>query len=118
MISQSSKRRNTAANASSQGITCPHIYDLLPGGILKEVASFLEAPSRVLFAIAITPTPSSPYDIIMARCRLSRSSIAGNGWHTLDFGDIEKELAAKLTDDDISQVLLHIDAANRGRDCV
>eukprot|EP00984_Skeletonema_dohrnii_P010728 scaffold4209_cov121-Skeletonema_dohrnii-CCMP3373.AAC.1 len=115
MISNRSKRRKTAANASSQGITCPHIYDLLPGGILKEVASFLAPTSRALFAVAITPTPSSPYDIILARCRprVSRSSIAGSDWHTLDFGDIEKELAAKLTDDDISQVLLHIDAGNK-----
>ena len=114
MISNRSKRRKFATDASSQCSTCS-IYDLLPGGILKEVASFLEAPSRALFAIAVTPTPSSPYDIIMARCRLSRSSIAGNDWHTLDFGDVEKELAAKLTDDDISQVLLHIDAANKVR---
>ena len=44
---------------------------------------------------------------------MSRSSIAGNEWHTLDFGDVEKELAAKLSDDDISKVLLHIDAANK-----
>eukprot|EP00985_Skeletonema_marinoi_P012336 scaffold5938_cov89-Skeletonema_marinoi.AAC.1 len=50
---------------------------------------------------------------MLARCRprVSRSSIAGNDWHTLDFGDIEKELAAKLTDDDICKILLHIDAA-------
>eukprot|EP00984_Skeletonema_dohrnii_P020807 scaffold10223_cov96-Skeletonema_dohrnii-CCMP3373.AAC.15 len=78
MISKSSKRRKTAA-------TCP-LYDLLPGGILKEVAKFLAPTSRVLFAIAITP-PSSPYDIVLARCRarVSRSSIEGNDWHTLDF---------------------------------
>eukprot|EP00984_Skeletonema_dohrnii_P036275 scaffold37061_cov183-Skeletonema_dohrnii-CCMP3373.AAC.2 len=113
MLSQISKRRKFVTDASSQCSTCS-LYDLLPGGILKEVASFLEAPSRVLFAIAITP-PSSPYDIVLARCRprVSRSSIEGNDWHTLDFGDIEKELAAKLTDDDISQVLLHIDAAHK-----
>ncbi|KAL7437006.1 hypothetical protein ACHAXM_005611 [Skeletonema potamos] len=114
---KSNKRRRIAADASSQRTTttttCP-LYDILPGGILKEVASFLAAPSRVLFAVAITP-PSSPYDKIMARYRpkVSRSSIAGNGWHTLDFGEIEKNLAAKLSDDDINEVLLHIDAANK-----
>ncbi len=92
------------------------IYDLLPVGMLKEVATFLQAPSRILFAIAITPPIiGSPYDIIMSRCRrrVGQSSVAGDDWHTLDFGDIEEELAAKLSDDDISEVLLHIDAANK-----
>ena len=45
--------------------------------------------------------------------RVSRSSIAGNDWHTLNFGGIEKDLAEKLSDDDISKVLVHIDAANK-----
>jgi hypothetical protein len=114
MISKSSKRRRIAADASSQGTTTCPLYDLLPGGILEEVATFLAAPSRVLFAVAITPR-SSPYDIIMSRRRsnVSRSSIAGNAWHTLDFGDIEKELATKLSDDDINDILVHIDAANK-----
>mmetsp|Transcript_1348 Transcript_1348/g.2166 ORF Transcript_1348/g.2166 Transcript_1348/m.2166 type:complete len:481 (-) Transcript_1348:79-1521(-) len=91
------------------------IYDLLPGGMLKEVANYLQAPSRILFAIAITPPVGSPYDIIMSRCRprVRHSSIEGNDWHTLDFGDIEEDLAAKLSDDDISKALLHIDAANK-----
>ncbi len=82
---------------------------------MKEVTNFLEAPSRILFAIAVEP-PSSPYAKILARCqprKLSRSLITGYDWHTLDFGDIEKELAAKLTDEDISKVLLHIDAAHK-----
>ncbi len=107
MAPKSSKRRKVA--------TCP-IYDLFSDGILKEVASFLAAPSRALFAVAITP-PISPYDKILARCRPrhSRSPITDidDDWHTLDFGDIEKELAAKLTDEDISKVLLHVDAAHR-----
>ena len=81
------------------------------------MANFLKAPSRILFAIVITPTinTSSPYDIIMSRCRprVGHPSVAGDDWQTLDFGDIEEELAAKLTDDDISKVLLHIDAANK-----
>jgi len=113
MASKSSKRRKVAGDTSSQSTTCP-IYDLFSEGILKEVASFLAAPSKALFAVAIAP-PVSPYDKILARCRpkVSRSPITSNDWHTLDFGDIEKELAAKLTDDDISKVLLHIDAAHK-----
>eukprot|EP00985_Skeletonema_marinoi_P012274 scaffold5893_cov106-Skeletonema_marinoi.AAC.5 len=46
MLSKSSKRRKTAT-------TYP-LYDLLPGGILKEVAKFLAPTSRILLAIAIT----------------------------------------------------------------
>eukprot|EP00984_Skeletonema_dohrnii_P020804 scaffold10223_cov96-Skeletonema_dohrnii-CCMP3373.AAC.12 len=34
-------------------------------------------------------------------------------WTCLDFGDIEKELAAKLSDDDIKEILLSINAAER-----
>ncbi len=34
-------------------------------------------------------------------------------WDVLDFGDIEKNLAAALSDDDISTVLLRIDAVNK-----
>ena len=45
--------------------------------------------------------------------KTSQWSVAGNDWDILDFGDIEKELAAKLTDDDIKKVLLHIDAAHK-----
>ncbi len=106
-------RRGDPTDAPSQR-TCL-IYDLLPRGMLKEVANFLEAPSRILFAIAITPPIGSPYDIIMSRCRrrVGHSSVTGDDWHTLDFGDIEEELASKLSDDDISKALLHIDAANK-----
>ena len=113
--SRSSKRRKIqATDASSQSTICV-IYDLIPGGILKEVAKFLAPPSRILFATAITPPPSTPYDRMMCRFRpsISRSSIAGDEWHTLDFGEIEEELAAKLSDEDIRKVLLHIDAANK-----
>ena len=37
--------------------------------------------------------------------------IGDNDWDTLDFGEIEKNLAARLSDDDLSSVLQHIDAA-------
>ena len=77
----------------------------LPIGILEHTASFLAAPSRALFSVALSTnennTPSGNY-----------SSIAGSNWDTLDFGEIEKELATKLSDDDISNILQHIDAVN------
>ncbi len=96
----SSKRRKT-----EQGIvTC--LSDL-PIGILEHTAGFLVAPSRALFAVALTNDennnpPSENY-----------SSIAGSDWETLDFGEIEKDLAAKLSDDDLNSFLRLIDAANK-----
>ncbi len=63
-----------------------------------------------MLSLAVTP-PKSPYDTIMTK-NVS-SSIAGNGWDTLDFGEIEKELAAKLSDNDMSAILLHIDAVKK-----
>lgn len=94
---------------------CP-LHDLLQGGgLLEEVAKYLAPPSKIMFALAVTP-PKSPYDTIMARGRLSKKvspSIAGSDWDTLDFGEIEKELAAKLSDNDMSAILVHIDAARK-----
>ena len=110
-----SKRRRVAAR--DDDAACP-VY-ILSGEILKEVATYLSPPSRILFAIAITCTNNiSPYEIIMARSRSNKNqksppSIAGTDWATLDFGLIEKDLAAKLSDNDIRDVLLHIDAANK-----
>ena len=105
--STSSKRRRIQR--------CP-IYDLLQSGLLEEVATYLTPPSQILFELAITP-PKSPYEIIMARSSRSRSRsstlIVGNDWDVLDFGQIEKELAAKLSDNDMISILVHIDAINK-----
>ncbi len=52
----------------------------------------------------------------MARSRSKKQkspSIAGTDWATLDFGQIEKELAAKLSDEDVRDALLHINAGNK-----
>ena len=80
----------------------------LPIGALEHAASFLAPPSRALFAVALTtdgnhnpPSNNNHY-----------SSIAGSDWEKLDFGDIENDLAARLSDDDLSAVLQHIDAVN------
>ena len=97
------RRRLSGANTSHQNIRC--IADL-PSRILAHAASFLAAPSKALFAIAldensaVTPNERS-------------SAIVGNNWDTLDFGEIEKEVAAKLSDSDIENILLCIDAVNK-----
>ena len=99
------RRLSAAAGGTPQDTTSSPLIDL-PSGILAHAASFLAAPSRALFAIAldensvVTPNERS-------------SAIVGNQWDTLDFGQIEKELAAKLSDDDISAILLCIDAVNK-----
>eukprot|EP00984_Skeletonema_dohrnii_P032735 scaffold27346_cov78-Skeletonema_dohrnii-CCMP3373.AAC.2 len=71
----------------------------LPTGTLAHVSSYLPSPSRALFAVALNHR------------RDSSSAIVGNQqWDVLDFGEIEKDLAAKISDDHIGGVLLCIDA--------
>eukprot|EP00984_Skeletonema_dohrnii_P027837 scaffold17530_cov78-Skeletonema_dohrnii-CCMP3373.AAC.1 len=74
----------------------------LPTGTLAQVSSYLPAPSRALFAVALNHR------------RDISSAIVGNHhqWDVLDFGEIEKDLAAKISDDDIRGVLMCIDAVN------
>ncbi len=97
------RRRLSAVDGPYQNIRC--IADL-PSRILAHTASFLAAPSRALFAVAldddsaVTPNERS-------------SAIVGNQWDTLDFGEIEKKVAAKLSDTDIERVLQCIDAINQ-----
>jgi hypothetical protein len=68
--------------------------------------SFLSSPSQALFGLAIAAVNDKT---------LNKESFAivGDHWDTLDFGEIEKDLAARLTDDDIKAVLWCIDAGNR-----
>eukprot|EP00985_Skeletonema_marinoi_P019140 scaffold10877_cov153-Skeletonema_marinoi.AAC.5 len=92
------RRRILTAGSSSQCIRC--LSDL-PSGILAHAASFLADPSKALFAVSIDGDSERS------------SAIVGSHWDTLDFGGIEKELAEMLNDDDISALLLCIDAVNR-----
>ena len=73
----------------------------LPIGALSHVSTYLAPPSRALFAVALN-----------CRDTDSSSAIVGGQQDALDFGDIAKELAAKLTDHDIEAVLFSIDAIN------
>ena len=96
------RRRISAADCSPRGIRS--LTDL-PSGILAHAASFLAEPSKALFAIALDDdSAASPNE--------RSSAIVGNQWDTLDFGEIEKELAVKLSDAHIEKVLLCIDAVN------
>ncbi|KAK1734944.1 hypothetical protein QTG54_014404, partial [Skeletonema marinoi] len=87
------------ASESSQQRSMMYLSNLSTTGALTHVSSYLAAPSRALFAVALNSRDSS-------------SAIVGDDWEYLDFGHIEKDLAAKLIDDDIRDVLLSIDAIN------
>ena len=103
MASVSSKRRRTSTgNTTIEGTNS--LFDL-PSGILVHAATFLATPSRALFATALM---DDAQDVVN---QLS-SAIAGDQT-TVDFGDIEKELALNLSDGDINSALLCIDAVNK-----
>jgi hypothetical protein len=105
----------TASESSSYGklrrsraADCLLLSDL-PNGILEHTASFLSAPSKALFAVALDENKSASLPNENERS----SAIVGNQWEVLDFGEVEKELAEKLSDYDIEKVLLCIDAVNK-----
>ncbi|KAL7448274.1 hypothetical protein ACHAWC_000493, partial [Mediolabrus comicus] len=103
----SSKRRRVDADLSAgTDPTAPMIIHLsaLPIGVLSHVSSFLAAPSRALFAATLFGNDEN---------NDNRSKIAGNDWDTLDFGDIEAALAAKLSDDHLNAMLRCIDAVRK-----
>ncbi len=102
------KRRRLSA-ADGDPYVIRRLTDL-PSGILAHAATFLAAPSKALFAVALdenSATTSSPNDNDRS------SAIVGNECDTLDFGQIEEKLAAKLSDLDIERVLQCVDAANK-----
>ena len=108
---RNSKRRRVVSSAQSL-----HITDL-PDGIFADVAKYLAKPSIACFAVAMTPSESR---LLSNNAQMGQSSLCkailnsqeGDSWEELDFGDIEKSLAAKLSDDDVRSILMHIDAVN------
>jgi hypothetical protein len=98
-MSSNNKRQRTTTSTDSL-----HINDL-PDGLLVGISNYLAKPSLALFAIAISSNTSRS-------TQTSKAIIASTNWNALDFSDIEKSLAAKLSDDDIDKVLKSIDAVN------
>ena len=101
--SQRSKRRRLLGDAST-GVR--RISDL-PNAVLTNVANYLASPSRALFAAALNTNQNA-----VAASDERNSAIVGDDQSTLDFGDIEEDLVARLSDDNIRAVLLCIDAVN------
>jgi len=101
--SGANKRRRTAADTL-------HISDL-PIGFIADVSAYLPKPSRAILAVAFTSSSLWQNDNLMHRLSpISKAIISASQWNILDFEDVEKELANKLTDDDISAVLNSINA--------
>jgi len=103
----SSKRRKTAATATNIRIND------LPDGILTNVATYLAVPSVVMFAIAVTQDGASQTQTSNAimSAATSNEDEQQQQLTVFDFGDIDKTLAAKLTDDHITTILKFIDAS-------
>ena len=79
-----------------------HINDL-PSSLFAKISSYLHTPSKTMFATALTAPSSSSYWQRNITLSASSSSIISS-YHkdrqnqTLDFGDIERSLAEKLTE--------------------
>jgi len=107
MATRSSKRIRMAN-------TRPCHISGLPDSALVHVARYLAAPSRILFAIAISrgklhqcKKPSTTAEAILS------SGVSDDTWEYLDFSEIEKSLASRLTDDDIKSILVYINAKHK-----
>ena len=73
--------------------------ELLPPLVIGHLALFLPRSSRALLGAALTPS---------VQCNWTNDE-----WKILDFSDLDKDLAAKLTDDDLYNCLKWIDATKR-----
>ena len=94
------KRRRTFSNTLN-------ITDL-PIGFLVDVSSYLTKPSRAIFAVAISG--SDGYQVKQSISDSSKAIIASSDWDTLDFVDIGKNLAERLTDGDLHAILMCINS--------
>lgn len=91
-----------------------HISDL-PDGFLADVAKYLPTPSRAIFAVAMTAPSSSWREFNWGHRQppsvTSKAIILTSDWGVLDFAEVERSLAKKLTDDDLGAILGCIEAA-------
>jgi len=91
------KRRRTTSNTLT-------ITDL-PIGFLVDVSSYLSKPSRAIFAVSFCASSSSQKKVEQSISDSSKAIIAASDWNTLDFADIDKNLAERLTDDNLHSIL-------------
>ena len=98
-MSNNNKRQRT----TSSNRLC---FNDLPDGLLVGISRYLAKPSVALFAIAMATTNSQE------QTQTTKAIISAIDWSVLDFGDIEKILASKLSDGVIDKILRNIDAVN------
>ena len=77
----------------------------LPDALLTGIEKIFNRSVTALFAVALTPSTQS-----YQPTETSNAIVSGGNWQMLDFGDIEKHLASKLTDNDVHKILVCIDA--------
>lgn len=106
-MSSSNKRRRTTTTSNNNDDK--HITDL-PDGLLVGISSYLAKPSVALFALSMTADSDQ-----QTETDTSKAIISSTNWNTLDFGDVEKRLAARLSDNDIGKILRCVDAVNNLR---
>jgi hypothetical protein len=107
MAAETSTKRRKIDDSATNTVDVDCLSDL-PSGILTHVATYLASPtSRALFAVALATDQNA------ASADERNSAIIGDEWDMLNFGDIEKELAEKLSDEHIKKVLVCIDAVNK-----
>jgi len=97
-------RKRTAANTL-------HISDL-PIGFIADVSAYLPKPSRAILAVALS-APSTSWqndDLIHRLSPISKAIVSASQWDILDFEDINKALANKLTDDHLDAILKCVNA--------
>ena len=131
MNNTSNKRRRDSSPTSL--INIYHLPDTI---LADNVATYLPKPSRAIFAVAMS-APLSSWANAINHSSISITSTAilaaspsknerqlqeygvhgenGDMWAILDFEDIEKSLASKLSDDDLSAILICTNAVNRLR---
>lgn len=86
----------------------------LPNETLTKIAGYLTFPSQAIVAVALT-APSGRFRAIADESQLREASraivtsaVAGScdDWDTVDFGEVEPSLAARLSDDDVESVFV------------
>ena len=103
---------SNSTNMSRQTATDTlHISDL-PVGFIADVSAYLAKPSRAILAVAFTTHSSSWQndDLMHRQSPISTAIVSASQWDTLDFEDVNEELANKLTDDDLYAILQCIHA--------
>ena len=87
----------------------------LPNETMTKIAGYLTFPSQAIVAVALTAesakfrTINDESQMIKVSKEIVTSAISSSDdWDTVDFGDIESSLAARLSDDDIESIFVSL----------